>query len=89
MSVFPLFITPIAEWIQHYATDSISVQLLGREDLTIDDAETLQEKWRQYIESYVLVRPGSRVEVSLTIVQTHPTEGLPHRVDQPFLNRYV
>ena len=23
------------------------------------------------------------------MVQTHPTEGLPHRVDQPFLNRYV
>ncbi|WWC87985.1 uncharacterized protein L201_002887 [Kwoniella dendrophila CBS 6074] len=52
--------------------DVVSIQLLGREDLTIDDAETAQEKWRQYIESYVL---------------THPTEGLPHRVDPPLLQR--
>ena len=42
-------------------TDSISVQLLGREDLTIDDAETAQEKWTQYIESYVLVCVDRRV----------------------------
>ncbi|WWC68464.1 uncharacterized protein I206_102392 [Kwoniella pini CBS 10737] len=52
--------------------DVVSIQLLSREDLTIDDAETAQEKWRQYIESYVL---------------THPTEGLPHRVDPPLLQR--
>nr|XP_019050564.1 paired amphipathic helix protein Sin3a [Kwoniella bestiolae CBS 10118]OCF29494.1 paired amphipathic helix protein Sin3a [Kwoniella bestiolae CBS 10118] len=50
----------------------VSIQLLGREDLTVDDAETAQEKWRQYIESYIL---------------THPTEGLPHRVDPPLLQR--
>nr|XP_031858732.1 uncharacterized protein CI109_005826 [Kwoniella shandongensis]KAA5525804.1 hypothetical protein CI109_005826 [Kwoniella shandongensis] len=58
----------------HPTKDVVSVQLLGREDLTIDDAETAQEKWRQYIESYVL---------------THPTEGLPHRVDPPLLQRNV
>ncbi|WVQ97064.1 hypothetical protein IAU59_004174 [Kwoniella sp. CBS 9459] len=56
----------------HPSRDLVSVQLIGREDLTIDDAETAQEKWRQYIESYVL---------------THPTEGLPHRVDPPLLQR--
>jgi hypothetical protein len=40
---------------QHPRNEGISIQLLGREDLTVDDAETVQEKWRQYIESYVLV----------------------------------
>ncbi|WRT65870.1 uncharacterized protein IL334_002821 [Kwoniella shivajii] len=54
--------------------DTVSIQLLAREDLTVDDAETAQEKWRQYIESYVL---------------THATEGLPHRVDPPLLQRNV
>jgi paired amphipathic helix protein Sin3a len=44
--------------IEHHQGETISVQLLGREDLTIDDAETTQEKWRQYIESYVLVSRG-------------------------------
>lgn len=38
----------------------------------MDDPETAEQKWRQYIDSYAL---------------THPTEGLPHRVEQPFLNR--
>ena len=58
--------------LQHTQDDSITIQLLGREDLTIDDAETAQDKWKQYIESYALV---------------HATEGLPHRVDRPFLQR--
>jgi paired amphipathic helix protein Sin3a len=35
----------------------VAVQLLGKEDLTVDDAVTAQEKWRQYIDSYALVRP--------------------------------
>ena len=48
------------------------MQLLGREDLTVDDAETATDRWKQYIESYALV---------------HATEGLPHRVDRPFLQR--
>ena len=34
---------------------SIAVQLLGKDDLTVDDANTIQEKWRQYIDSYALV----------------------------------
>ncbi|KAL7423639.1 hypothetical protein Q5752_001220 [Cryptotrichosporon argae] len=53
-------------------TEVVAVQLMARDDLTIDDAETAEQRWRQYIDSYVL---------------THPTEGLPHRVEQPFLNR--
>lgn len=40
---------------QHHASKDLTVQLLGREEPTIDDAETTQDKWRQYIESYVLV----------------------------------
>jgi paired amphipathic helix protein Sin3a len=48
--------------------------LLQRDDLTVDDAETAEQKWRQYTESYSLV---------------HPTEGLTHRVEQPFLRRYI
>ncbi|ORX34170.1 hypothetical protein BD324DRAFT_636920 [Kockovaella imperatae] len=56
----------------HDHDETLTVQLLGREDLTIDDAETARDKWRQYIESFALV---------------HATEGLPHRVDKPFLQR--
>jgi histone deacetylase complex regulatory component SIN3 len=41
--------------VQHNDDERITIQLLGKEDLTIDDAESTQEKWRQYIESYVLV----------------------------------
>lgn len=53
-------------------SEMAAVQLLAREDLTVDDAETAEQSWRQYIDSYVL---------------THATEGLPHRVEQPLLNR--
>lgn len=53
-------------------SETVTIQLLAREDLTVDDAETAEQQWRQYIDSYVL---------------THPTEGLPHRVEQPFLTR--
>ncbi|WVO13131.1 hypothetical protein L204_100743 [Cryptococcus depauperatus] len=52
----------------------LSVQLLSEEDRSIDDAETVKERWTQYIESFAL---------------THPTEGLPKRVDPPFLKRNV
>jgi histone deacetylase complex regulatory component SIN3 len=36
-------------------TDTLTIQLLGKDDLTIDDAETSEQKWRQYIDSFVLV----------------------------------
>lgn len=35
--------------------DIVAVQLLGKEDLTIDDAVTVEDKWRQYVDSYALV----------------------------------
>lgn len=38
----------------------------------MEASENAVERWRQYIDSYTL---------------THPTEGLPHRVEQPLLNR--
>ena len=61
-----------ADEAQQSRDDMITIQLLGREDLTVDDAETASDRWKQYIESYALV---------------HATEGLPHRVDRPFLQR--
>ncbi|KAK4683853.1 paired amphipathic helix protein Sin3a, partial [Tremellales sp. Uapishka_1] len=52
--------------------ETVTIQLMSKEDLTVDDAETQEQKWKQYIESYIL---------------HHPTEGLPHRIEQPFLQR--
>ncbi|EIW72890.1 hypothetical protein TREMEDRAFT_59052 [Tremella mesenterica DSM 1558] len=46
--------------------------LMGRDDLTVYDAETVTARWRQYVDSYVL---------------THPTEGQPIRVSGPFLSK--
>jgi len=46
-------------WNQLHTTEAVTVQLLGREDLSVDDAETADEKWRQYIESYIMVSRGS------------------------------
>ena len=40
---------------KHASTSTLSVQLMGRDDLTVDDAETSAQRWRQYIDSYVLV----------------------------------
>lgn len=28
---------------------------MGKEDLTVDDAETAEQRWRNYVDSYVLV----------------------------------
>lgn len=52
----------------------VNVQLLAREDKSVADAESTEAKWRQYIDSYVL---------------THPTEGLPHRTEEPFMERTI
>jgi hypothetical protein len=32
------------------------VQLLGKDDLTIDDAITAEQKWKAYVASYITVR---------------------------------
>lgn len=40
---------------QHAGPESITVQLMGKEDLTVDDAETAEQRWRNYVDSYVLV----------------------------------
>lgn len=50
----------------------MAVQLLAREDLTVDLGEGAQQAWKHYMASYPL---------------TFPTEGLAHRVEQPFLQR--
>jgi hypothetical protein len=33
----------------------MTIQLLGKSDPSTDDAETIAQRWRFYIESYVLV----------------------------------
>ncbi|KAF8323928.1 hypothetical protein DL93DRAFT_2070048 [Clavulina sp. PMI_390] len=53
-------------------TSIMQVQLLGRDDISTDDAKTLTDRWRQYIETYTL---------------PHQTEGLPDEVQPPFLRR--
>lgn len=52
----------------------MTIQLLGKTDPSTDDAETIAQRWRRYIESYVL---------------THPTEGIKEDVKNPFLRRTV
>jgi len=37
------------------------MQLLGKSDPSTDDVETIAQRWRFYIESYVLVRKLSLV----------------------------
>jgi paired amphipathic helix protein Sin3a len=41
--------------MQHASRDTVTAQLMGKEDLTVDDAETAEQKWRNYVDSYVLV----------------------------------
>jgi len=53
-------------------TSVMQIQLLGKNDISTDDATTLTERWRQYIESYVL---------------PHQTEGLTMDVKPPLLRR--
>jgi paired amphipathic helix protein Sin3a len=52
-------------------TETVAVQLIKSEDLTVD-AKNAIESWNFYMSSYPLI---------------YPTEGLPHRVEQPFLKR--
>lgn len=35
--------------------ETLTIQLLSEEDRSVDDAETTQERWAQYIESFALV----------------------------------
>jgi paired amphipathic helix protein Sin3a len=74
---------------QHQGKNILSIQILGKEDLTVDDAETTQEKWRQYIDSYTLVSsPFTHQFVTGVLTRkTHPTEGLTSRIEPPFLKR--
>ncbi|OXG25638.1 paired amphipathic helix protein Sin3a [Cryptococcus neoformans Tu259-1] len=60
------------EWLP--GKETLTIQLLSEDDRSVDDAETTQERWAQYIESFAL---------------THPTEGLLKRVDSPFLRRNI
>ncbi|KAJ9105564.1 hypothetical protein QFC19_003546 [Naganishia cerealis] len=50
----------------------LRISLLAKDDPTVDDLQTAEQKWEAYIDSYALA---------------HPTEGLRHRVDPPFMQR--
>ncbi|KAJ9093958.1 hypothetical protein QFC20_007014 [Naganishia adeliensis] len=58
------------DWLP--TSQKLRVLLLAKEDVTVDDLQTAEQKWEAYIDSYALA---------------HPTEGLRHRVDPPFMQR--
>lgn len=58
------------EWVPNGCT--LLLQMLSRDDLTLDEAQTMEEKWLYYISSYCL---------------WVPTEGLPNLAHAPFLKR--
>ncbi len=59
------------EWNEK--TRKMNLQLLGKEDLTLTNVETQEDRWNYYIDSYVM---------------SSPTEGVPiDRVRTPFLRR--
>lgn len=51
---------------------TLGFQLLARDDMSVYDSETMNGRWRQYIDSYVL---------------THQTEGLRSAIQGPILRR--
>ncbi|KAH7909888.1 hypothetical protein BJ138DRAFT_1154242 [Hygrophoropsis aurantiaca] len=59
------------DWLQHSKT--MTVQLLGKDDSSIDDSEALAERWQSYVDSFV---------------SDDPTHGTPSaRVKRPFLRK--
>ncbi|KAJ2057390.1 hypothetical protein GGI17_005671 [Coemansia sp. S146] len=60
-----------------YESQTMTIQLLRREDITLDEAVTEEERWAYYVDSYVLFEP---------------TEGVP-RLQQsrprPYLSRHL
>lgn len=52
----------------------IQLQLLSKEDASVDDAQNRTDRWKQYIESYVL---------------SHQTEGIVGEVKAPMLRRCI
>ena len=58
------------DWLP--TSQRLKVLLLAKDDVTVDDLKTAEQKWEAYIDSYALA---------------HPTEGLRHRIDPPFMQR--
>ncbi|EPQ28644.1 uncharacterized protein PFL1_03947 [Pseudozyma flocculosa PF-1] len=58
------------EWVP--ASSTLLVQMLSRDDVTLDDAQDAEHRWLQYISSFSLWTP---------------TEGLPVEAQAPFLKR--
>ncbi|KAJ9096835.1 hypothetical protein QFC21_005106 [Naganishia friedmannii] len=58
------------DWLP--TSQKLRISLLAKDDPTVDDLQTAEQKWEAYIDSYALA---------------HPTEGLRHRVEPPFMQR--
>lgn len=46
----------------------MQIQLLARDDISTDDAQTLTDRWRQYIESYTLVCPPTTSRIRYRVL---------------------
>ncbi|KAJ2078827.1 hypothetical protein H4R24_004211 [Coemansia sp. RSA 988] len=60
-----------------YDSQTMTIQLLRREDITLDEAVTEEERWAYYVDSYVLFEP---------------TEGVPQLLQlrpRPYLRRHL
>ncbi|KAJ2803288.1 hypothetical protein H4S07_004493 [Coemansia furcata] len=60
-----------------YESQTMTIQLLRREDITLDEAVTEEERWAYYVDSYVLFEP---------------TEGVPRLLQsrpRPYLSRHL
>ncbi|KAJ2723071.1 hypothetical protein GGI07_002898 [Coemansia sp. Benny D115] len=60
-----------------YDSQTMAIQLLRREDITLDEAVTEEERWAYYVDSYVLFEPTEGVGRS---TQTRP---------RPYLSRHL
>lgn len=56
------------EWVDE--SKSLLIQLLGKDDLTLDDAITAEQKWKAYLASYILVSPLLSVVACLVPIST-------------------
>ncbi|KAJ2713432.1 hypothetical protein H4R19_002254, partial [Coemansia spiralis] len=60
-----------------YDSQTMAIQLLRREDITLDEAVTEEERWAYYVDSYVLFEP------------TEGVPQLPHSRPRPYLRRHL
>jgi hypothetical protein len=73
--------------LQIIPTNIMQIQLLGRDDISTDDATTLTERWRHYIESYTLVCQSADAIAPLTLTSVCCGSLIKQRVFPTKLNR--